>query len=88
MYMLLEYSCLPAKTSDTISLSQISSYKVIMGGRFFHNGLGLPEARTDNPTCPRLNSVRWGGRLATSRAPRGTLEGGVRRVGPEAVSKA
>lgn len=88
MYMLLEYSYLPAKTSDTISLSQISTYKMITGGRFSHNGLGLPEARTDNPTCPHLNSVRWGERLATSRAPRGALEGGVRRVVPEAVSKA
>ena len=88
MYMLLEYGGLPAKTSDTISLSQISSYKMITGGRFSHNGLGLPEARTDNPTCCHLNSVRCGERLADSRAPRGTLEGGVRRVGPEAVSKA
>lgn len=86
--MLLEYSCLPAKTSDTTSLSQVSSYKMITGGRFSYNGLGLPEARTDNPTCPHLNSVRWGERLATSRAPRGALEGGVRRVGPEAVGKA
>lgn len=88
MYMLLEYSYLPAKTSDTISLSQISSYKMIVGGRFSHNGLGLPEARTDNQTCCNLNQMRWGERLATSRAPRGALEGGVRRVGPEAVSKA
>lgn len=88
MYMLLKYSCLPAKTSDTTSLSQISTYKMITGGRFSHNGLGLPEARTDNPACHNLNSVRWGERLATSRAPRGALEGGVRRVGPEAVSKA
>lgn len=55
---------------------------------FSHNGLGLPEVRTDNPTCPHLNSVRWGERLVTSRAPRGALEGGVRRVGLEAVSKA
>lgn len=86
--MLLEYSRLPAKTSDTTSLSQISSYKMMTGGRFSHNGLGLPEARTDNPTCHNLNSVRWGERLATSRTPRGALEGGVRRVGPEAVSKA
>lgn len=88
MDMLLKYSCLPAKTSDTTSLSQISSYKMIAGGRFSHNGLGLPEARTDNPTCHNLNSVRWGERLATSRALRAALEGGVRRVGPEAVSKA
>lgn len=88
MYMFLEYGSLPAKTSDTTSLSQISSYKMITGGRFSHNGLGLPEARTDNPTCHNLNSVRWGERLATSRAPRGALEGGVRRAGPEAVSKA
>lgn len=88
MYMLLKYSCLPAKTSDTISLSQISSYKMIMGGRFSHNGPGLPEARTDNQTCRNLNPSRWGERLATSRAPRGALEGGVRRVGPEVVSKA
>ena len=88
MYMILEYSCLPAKTSDTTSLSQISSYKMITGGRFSHNGPGLPEARTDNPTCRHLNSVRCGERLADSRASRGTLEGGVRRVGPEAVSKA
>lgn len=86
--MLLEYSRLPAKTSDTTSLSQISSYKMITGGRFSHNGLGLPEARTDNKTCHNLNSVRWGERLAASRALRGALEGGVRRVGPEAVSKA
>lgn len=87
--MLLEYSCLPAKISDTTSLSQVSNYKMITGGRFFHNGLGLPEARTDNPTSPHLNSVRWGERLATSRASRGALEGDVRRVvGPEAVSKA
>lgn len=86
--MLLEYSCLPAKTSDTTSLSQVSSYKMIMGGMFSHNGLGLPEARTDNPTCPYLNSVRWGERLATSRASRGALEDGVLRVGPEAVGKA
>ena len=84
MYMLLEYGSLPAKTSDTTSLSQVSSYKVITGGRFSHNGLGLPEARTDNPTCPNLNPSRWGER----RAPRGALEGGFRRVGPEAVSKA
>ena len=88
MYMLLEYGSLPAKTSDITSLSQISTYKMIMGGRFSHNGLGLPEARTDNQTCRSLNQVRWGERLATSRAPRGALEGGVRRVGPEAVSKA
>ena len=88
MYMLLKNSCLPAKTSDTISLSQISSYKMIKGGRFSHNGLGLPEARTDNQTFHSLNQVRWDERLVTSRAPRGTLEGGVRRVGPEAVSKA
>ena len=88
MYMLLKNSCLPAKTSDTTSLSQISTYKMITGGRFSHNGLGLPEARTDNPTCFNLNQMRWGERLATSRAPRGALEGGVRRVGPEAVSKA
>ena len=88
MYMLLKYSCLSAKTSDTTSLSQISTYKMIMGGRFFHNGLGLPEARTDSQTCRSLNPSRWGERLATSRAPRGALEGGVRRVGPEAVSKA
>ena len=86
--MLLEYSCLPAKTSDTTSLSQISSYKMITGGRFSHNGLGLPEARTDNPTCSHLNSVRWGERLATSCAPRGALEGGIRRIRPEAVGKA
>lgn len=88
MYMFLEYGSLPAKTSDTTSLSQISSYKMITGGRFFHNGLGLPEARTDNPTCPHLNSVRWGERLATSCAPRGALEGGIRRIRPEAVGKA
>lgn len=88
MYMLLEYGCLPAKTSDTSSLSQISSYKMITGGRFSHNGLGLPEARPDNPTCHNLNPSRWGEYLATSRAPRGALEGGVRRVGPEVVSKA
>ena len=88
MYMLLKYSCLPAKTSDTTSLSQISTYKMIMGGRFSHNGLGLPEARTDNQTCRNLNPSRWGERLATSRAPSAALEGGVRRVGPEAVSKA
>lgn len=86
--MLLKYFFLPAKTSDTSSLSLISSYKMIMGGRFPNNGLGLPEARTDNPTCFNLNPSRWGERLATSRAPRGALEGGVRRVGPEAVSKA
>lgn len=61
---------------------------MITGGRFSQNGLGLPEERTDNPTFYNLNSVRWGERLATSRAPRGALEGGVRRVGPEAVSKA
>lgn len=88
MYMPLEYSYLPAKTSDTTSLSQISSYKMITGGRFSHNGLGLPEARTDSQACFNLNPSRWGERLATSRAPRGALEGGVRRVGPEAVSKA
>lgn len=88
MYMFLEYGSLPAKTSDTTSLSQISSYKMIKGGRFSHNGLGLPEARTDNPTCPHLNSVRWGERLATSCAPRGALEGGIRRIRPEAVGKA
>lgn len=88
MYMFLKYSCLPAKTSDTTSLSQISTYKMIMGGRFSHNGLGLPEARTDNPTCFNLNPSRWGERLAASRASRGALEGGVRRVGPEEVSKA
>lgn len=88
MYMFLKYGSLPAKTSGTTSLSQVSSYKMITGGMFSHNGLGLPEARIDNPTCPYLNSVRWGERLATSRAPRGALEGGVRRVGPEAVSKA
>ena len=88
MYMLLKYGYLPAKTSDTISLSQISSYKMIAGGRFSHNGLGLPEARIDNPTCRHLNPSRWGERLATSRASRGALEDGVRRVGPEAVSKA
>lgn len=61
---------------------------MITGGRFPNNGLGLPEARTDNPTCFNLNPSRWGERLATSRAPRGALEGGVRRVGPEVVSKA
>lgn len=88
MYMFLEYGSLPAKTSDITSLSQVSNYKMITGGRFFHNGLDLPEARADNPTCRNLNSVRWGERLATSRAPRAALEGGVRRVGPEAVSKA
>lgn len=88
MYMLLEYGCLPAKTSDTSSLSLISSYKMIKGGRFSHNGLGLPEARADNPTCFNLNPSRWDERLATSRAPRGALEGGARRVGPEVVSKA
>lgn len=88
MYMFLEYGSLPAKTSDTTSLSQISSYKMITGGMFSHNGLGLPEARIDNQTCHNLNSVRCGGRLATSRAPRAALESGVRRVGPEAVSKA
>lgn len=88
MYMLLKYSCLPAKTSDTTSLSQVSSYKMITGGRFPHNSLGLPEARTDKPTCRHLNPSRWGERLATSRAPRGALEGGVRRAEPEAVSKA
>lgn len=88
MYMFLEYGGLPAKTSDTTSLSQISSYKMITGGRFSQNGLGLPEERTDNPTFHNLNQVGWGERLATSRAPRGALEGGVRRVGPEAVSKA
>ena len=88
MYILLKYSCLPAKTSDTISLSQISSYKMITGGRFSHNGLGLPETRTYNQTFHSLNQVRWDERLATSRAPRGALEGGVRRVGPEVVSKA
>lgn len=59
-----------------------------LGGRFPNNGPGLPEARTDNPTCFNLNPSRWGERLATSRAPRGALEGGVRRVGPEAVGKA
>lgn len=88
MYMFLEYGSLTAKTSDTTSLSQISSYKMITGGRFPHNSLGLPEARIDNPTCPYLNSVRWCERLATSRAPRGALEGGIRRIGPEVVSKA
>ncbi len=88
MYMFLEYGSLPAKTSDTTTLSQVSNYKMITGGRFFHNSLGLPEARTDNPTCPHLNSVRWGERLATSRASRGALEDGVLRVGPEAVGKA
>ena len=88
MYMFLEYGSLPAKISDTTSLSQISSYKMITGGRFPHNGLGLPEARIDNPTCRHLNPSRWGERLATSRASRGALEDGVRRVGPEAVSKA
>lgn len=88
MYMFLEYGSLPAKTSDTTSISQISSYKMITGGRFSHNGLGLPEARTDNPTCPHLNSVRWGERLTTSCAPRGALEGGIRRIRPEAVGKA
>ena len=88
MYMFLEYGNLPAKTSDITSLSKISSYKTITGGRFSHNGLGLPEARTYNQTFLSLNQVRWDERLATSRAPSGALEGGVRRVGPEAVSKA
>ena len=88
MYMFLEYGSLPAKTSDTTSLSQISSYKMITGGRLSHNGLDLPEARTDNKTCHNLKPSRWGERLAASSAPRGALEGGVRRVGPEAVGKA
>lgn len=88
MYMFPEYGSPPAKTSGTTSLSQISIYKMITGGMFSHNGLGLPEARTDNKTCHNLKPSRWGERLATSRAPRGALEGGVRRVGPEAVSKA
>lgn len=88
MYILLKNSRLPAKTSDTTSLSQISTYKMITGGRFSHNGLGLPEARTYNQTCRNLNQMRWGERLATSRAPRGALEGGIRRIRPEAVGKA